>query len=123
MYSIAKSIFFFLMIRRPPRSTLFPYTTLFRSARAALSSVARQTARKLSVRAFGLIQLCMRSYGRTFRRMTVARVAVLNNRRLHREVYMKRFLTVLAVVVSCATAVPAQIGKKISVAAGTPEDK
>src|SRR2546422_5141740 len=27
--------FFFLMIRRPPRSTLFPYTTLFRSQRAA----------------------------------------------------------------------------------------
>src|SRR5467141_4372533 len=27
--------FFFLMIRRPPRSTLFPYTTLFRSPRDA----------------------------------------------------------------------------------------
>src|SRR3712207_8305435 len=27
---------FFLMIRRPPRSTLFPYTTLFRSAGAAV---------------------------------------------------------------------------------------
>src|SRR3712207_8351426 len=27
--------FFFLMIRRPPRSTLFPYTTLFRSLRMA----------------------------------------------------------------------------------------
>src|SRR5882724_13194758 len=27
--------FFFLMIRRPPRSTLFPYTTLFRSNRPA----------------------------------------------------------------------------------------
>src|SRR5947209_13075930 len=27
----ACSFFFFLMIRRPPRSTLFPYTTLFRS--------------------------------------------------------------------------------------------
>src|SRR3989442_3315249 len=27
--------FFFLMIRRPPRSTLFPYTTLFRSPRIA----------------------------------------------------------------------------------------
>src|SRR2546425_13311881 len=27
----ALSFFFFLMIRRPPRSTLFPYTTLFRS--------------------------------------------------------------------------------------------
>src|SRR6266481_10143983 len=30
--------FFFLMIRRPPRSTLFPYTTLFRSAAAAADS-------------------------------------------------------------------------------------
>src|SRR6266852_8632494 len=29
------SVFFFLMIRRPPRSTLFPYTTLFRSQRTA----------------------------------------------------------------------------------------
>src|SRR5206468_11424340 len=29
---------FFLMIRRPPRSTLFPYTTLFRSARSARSA-------------------------------------------------------------------------------------
>src|SRR5690349_23191831 len=28
--------FFFLMIRRPPRSTLFPYTTLFRSQAQAL---------------------------------------------------------------------------------------
>src|SRR3712207_7489741 len=34
-------VFFFLMIRRPPRSTLFPYTTLFRSDlldRAVLST-------------------------------------------------------------------------------------
>src|SRR5438874_8063289 len=32
MYSVQPStLFFFLMIRRPPRSTLFPYTTLFRS--------------------------------------------------------------------------------------------
>src|SRR5256885_12193444 len=29
---IARHTFFFLMIRRPPRSTLFPYTTLFRSS-------------------------------------------------------------------------------------------
>src|SRR3712207_9365327 len=28
-------VFFFLMIRRPPRSTLFPYTTLFRSVKYA----------------------------------------------------------------------------------------
>src|SRR2546422_11715231 len=31
MTSLRLSSFFFLMIRRPPRSTLFPYTTLFRS--------------------------------------------------------------------------------------------
>src|SRR5256885_3415335 len=31
-------LFFFLMIRRPPRSTLFPYTTLFRSV---LDGIAR----------------------------------------------------------------------------------
>src|SRR6476659_11114143 len=30
---MAVDLFFFLMIRRPPRSTLFPYTTLFRSPR------------------------------------------------------------------------------------------
>src|SRR5471030_1363553 len=34
-------LFFFLMIRRPPRSTLFPYTTLFRSARLADRSQQR----------------------------------------------------------------------------------
>src|SRR2546430_16825873 len=32
--------FFFLMIRRPPRSTLFPYTTLFRSAEFGVTSLA-----------------------------------------------------------------------------------
>src|SRR3712207_7732362 len=31
MYEIHGKMCFFLMIRRPPRSTLFPYTTLFRS--------------------------------------------------------------------------------------------
>src|SRR2546430_17614579 len=34
--------FFFLMIRRPPRSTLFPYTTLFRSARTGGSRLAAE---------------------------------------------------------------------------------
>src|SRR5687767_15552800 len=49
-------LFFFLMIRRPPRSTLFPYTTLFRSERhlgagrllrAAEGADARSTAGSL----------------------------------------------------------------------------
>src|SRR5256884_6595047 len=31
--------FFFLMIRRPPRSTLFPYTTLFRSRNDCISAL------------------------------------------------------------------------------------
>src|SRR5258708_31756167 len=40
--------FFFLMIRRPPRSTLFPYTTLFRSIfRSRSSSVVSWPARGL----------------------------------------------------------------------------
>src|SRR6266480_6377179 len=36
--------FFFLMIRRPPRSTLFPYTTLFRSRPRRPSRAGRQPA-------------------------------------------------------------------------------
>src|SRR2546422_9270845 len=36
LYSPHSFFFFFLMIRRPPRSTLFPYTTLFRSVSAYL---------------------------------------------------------------------------------------
>src|SRR2546430_17600478 len=35
------SLYFFLMIRRPPRSTLFPYTTLFRSALHAARAAVR----------------------------------------------------------------------------------
>src|SRR2546425_2999329 len=38
-------LFFFLMIRRPPRSTLFPYTTLFRSPGSGSSSVRCQRSR------------------------------------------------------------------------------
>src|SRR2546430_12809691 len=45
-------LFFFLMIRRPPRSTLFPYTTLFRSPRRPRSDHRRQQ--------HGLAGLCQR---------------------------------------------------------------
>src|SRR5260221_14655745 len=54
------SIFFFLMIRRPPRSTLFPYTTLFRSNvvltpvgqdyAQAITAVIEELNRELSLR-------------------------------------------------------------------------
>src|SRR5690349_22293524 len=43
--------FFFLMIRRPPRSTLFPYTTLFRSSAcsppSATASITNQPSTRL----------------------------------------------------------------------------
>src|SRR5438445_2113877 len=39
--------FFFLMIRRPPRSTLFPYTTLFRSIGFRVEPAGRVTNQKL----------------------------------------------------------------------------
>src|SRR2546430_10059113 len=37
------------MIRRPPRSTLFPYTPLFRSHQAAISKIARQFMTRLHI--------------------------------------------------------------------------
>src|SRR3712207_8259951 len=42
VWSIMCCQFFFLMIRRPPRSTLFPYTTLFRSVYSAPQAVSRR---------------------------------------------------------------------------------
>src|SRR2546422_11778095 len=46
--------FFFLMIRRPPRSTLFPYTTLFRSPEFTFGNVGRTLA---DVRAPGIVNI------------------------------------------------------------------
>src|SRR3712207_7883289 len=43
-------LFFFLMIRRPPRSTLFPYTTLFRSTCRRAPACPPQCARGRGVR-------------------------------------------------------------------------
>src|SRR5436309_16023946 len=43
------SFCFFIMIRRPPRSTLFPYTTLFRSCSSRESAGAKSEAELLTV--------------------------------------------------------------------------
>src|SRR2546429_9098417 len=43
---IVNVLFFFLMIRRPPRSTLFPYTTLFRSLSGAMDPVRSPEMRR-----------------------------------------------------------------------------
>src|SRR3712207_7883969 len=47
--------FFFLMIRRPPRSTLFPYTTLFRSGRKS-ASLASHLGRRNAGAAIGNLE-------------------------------------------------------------------
>src|SRR5260370_483101 len=49
----ASGEFFFLMIRRPPRSTLFPYTTLFRSRERDTSGDVESIASGLAVDASG----------------------------------------------------------------------
>src|SRR2546422_3317487 len=41
---ILPCLFFFLMIRRPPRSTLFPYTTLFRSYDGSVAALEQAFA-------------------------------------------------------------------------------
>src|SRR3712207_8861015 len=48
------TVFFFLMIRRPPRSTLFPYTTLFRSGRLAARRAADEHAERGPAAVLGL---------------------------------------------------------------------
>ena len=49
-FEIGFILFFFLMIRRPPRSTLFPYTTLFRSAIVTLAMAIRVHIKKTRIR-------------------------------------------------------------------------
>src|SRR5688572_32401858 len=51
-------LFFFFMIRRPPRSTLFPYTTLFRSLRldqCGAEPVTRREGQRLGLVVFELV--------------------------------------------------------------------
>src|SRR5256884_8159837 len=50
--------FFFLMIRRPPRSTLFPYTTLFRSKEKKQRTVRspEPNGKRAQLRPIGLIR-------------------------------------------------------------------
>src|SRR3712207_7130677 len=69
-------LFFFLMIRRPPRSTLFPYTTLFRSQPARLCRGTWEADSPVSAEpqsgALGLAELgrCPRSSQSTDRKST-----------------------------------------------------
>src|SRR5258705_10604218 len=50
-------LFFFLMIRRPPRSTLFPYTTLFRSLSRINQNCCRMVPQKGTSTCYRHLQL------------------------------------------------------------------
>src|SRR3712207_8577092 len=65
-------MFFFLMIRRPPRSTLFPYTTLFRSQRLVVLGLV-----VLELRLVGQLQLPLEQRRRQLTRRSTG------GRRLH----------------------------------------
>src|SRR2546422_7712248 len=56
--------FFFLMIRRPPRSTLFPYTTLFRSLQEIVAnSIATQRLAMILLSVFSALALVLSAIG------------------------------------------------------------
>src|SRR5256885_12079540 len=66
MHNLRYLLFFFLMIRRPPRSTLFPYTTLFRTVRPDLR------AGKESVYVFPFVLSVEDGFPRTMERLARA---------------------------------------------------
>src|SRR3712207_46894 len=70
--------FFFLMIRRPPRSTLFPYTTLFRSREGAMVAGAVAVgAVALGAMAVGALAIGRLAIGRlALRRLALGRAGL-----------------------------------------------
>src|SRR5437764_7506699 len=57
-FSGVVSVVFFLLVRRPPRSTLFPYTTLFRSFVADLQAGVAELARRVPDKKLGATGFC-----------------------------------------------------------------
>src|SRR6266540_6720233 len=64
MFLAGSFIFFFLMIRRPPRSTLFPYTTLFRSPRPGILGLDQRPCGEQEVDSLGDDQLADEHHAR-----------------------------------------------------------
>src|SRR3989441_9465579 len=62
---LSSLLFFFLMIRRPPRSTLFPYTTLFRSVRTRDRTMTKMLRWYLKLLAGLTIISCLGQLGLT----------------------------------------------------------
>src|SRR2546422_2403434 len=67
------------MIRRPPRSTLFPYTTLFRSIEHLLGAVGERRRRRVGnggveVAALGIREVPLQHVGEVFGDLQIARL-------------------------------------------------
>src|SRR5437773_10714627 len=60
IYLHFRSLFFFLLLRRPPRSTLFPYTTLFRSVRPEPAARSDSCFATTLSRASSCARVCVR---------------------------------------------------------------
>src|SRR2546427_10933064 len=74
----ALPFFFFLMIRRPPRSTLFPYTTLFRSdVRSGCAAVTVAQVAHFIVVALGTLCLALHHHAHGRWQRLLERLAVL----------------------------------------------
>src|SRR5260221_12848405 len=80
-------VFFFLMIRRPPRSTLFPYTTLFRSAQ-----LTRTVVEHVRIPAVGFQEDAVAHQGR---------LHLPGNRRDRQSTRLNSSHTVISYVVFC----------------------
>src|SRR2546426_8060649 len=79
-------LFFFLMIRRPPRSTLFPYTTLFRSQTRALRDLGF-TTHVIELPGFGLAPALRKQTAR-FTQLAEMVLAVANQIGVERAVIL-----------------------------------
>src|SRR5260221_2584649 len=69
-------LFFFLMIRRPPRSTLFPYTTLFRSVLCRDRSSPRALACLTAASANIILSLLIRARDRKSTRLNSSHTVI-----------------------------------------------
>src|SRR3712207_9367944 len=82
---------FFLMIRRPPRSTLFPYTTLFRSVLRALDQLAGHR-HEVGLRRRDLAERARRLRGEDLRERAVVHVRLARSEEHTSELQSRQYL-------------------------------
>src|SRR2546427_10187552 len=105
-------LFFFLMIRRPPRSTLFPYTTLFRSDLVELSGGSYE-APAMTGAARDERSMAREAYFLEFAReiATVATMPLMVTGGIRRREVAEQVLASGVAMVGIATALAIEIGR------------